>query len=387
MRGLCAIALVGIAAACADSALRTPSEDTGADGGTGAGAGSEKVVCTDTSLAQLQAAVEKRAITASPDSDLYDAAEDTDGLASDLWEEGVARGPWVRVISVRTTAARRRAYVLAAGEDGLPAEGLLSADFRVSERRVGTESTGPAPGDPPAGSADYSAASGFSPAAATAAKAFVGTAAPAASIAVLLDYSGSLSDCDLRALESAVADLFRALTPGTYEAALVKFSDTVAIAQPFTTTPQQLIAGLSVDHPRGTTALWQAVFDGARLLSSREPALRFAFVFTDGENTHASLAVEDAVAEARRVGAAVLSVGLGAADVLELESAARATGGLHAYAASTSRMAAAFASARSAIERAYVLEWDSPSGDTSGAVEVRIAAPSLSAAALWTPPE
>ena len=134
------------------------------------------------------------------------------------------------------------------------------------------------------------------------------SAAPV-SVVLALDGSASLDAKERSHLTRASTRVIDALKPGE-SAALVTFSDRIAIQSAFTSDAAKLRALVAAPTPSGDTALADAAHV-AMLLGTSAPGRPIVILFSDGDDT-ASFLTEDAVVEtAQRTGAVVSVVMIG----------------------------------------------------------------------------
>ena len=190
-----------------------------------------------------------------------------------------------------------------------------------------------------------------------------------------LDMSSSVQGGRLADLRAAANGFFALLTPRD-AAAVLGFSDRVALLAPFTSDRGQLQAALAAAFPPGDTALADALYT-ALLLSDDRAGRPVVVVFSDAADTGSVLSREQVLEAARRTRAVVYSVvsdnqtGTGV-----LDDAVRATGGRR-FEATSGGLTEAFAAVLSASKERYLLS-DVPAGtDEEGWHELSVRVPSL----------
>ena len=145
------------------------------------------------------------------------------------------------------------------------------------------------------------------------------------SVVLALDSSASLDPKERAHLTRAGTRVIDALKPGE-SAALVTFSDRIAIRSTFTADAAKLRALVAAPTPSGDTALYDAA-PRAMLLGTSAPGRPIVILFSDGDDT-ASFLTEDAIVEtAQRTGAVVCVVMIGGEGRL-LQQLATTTGGV-----------------------------------------------------------
>jgi Ca-activated chloride channel family protein len=138
-------------------------------------------------------------------------------------------------------------------------------------------------------------------------------------IVLVVDRSLSMEQEDrIVGLKRAVASFLEKLPDGS-RVAVVSFSSEVEPLCPFTTDRGRVRAAVDGLQPEGSTRFYDAVAESLRLLNS-ETGRRAVLALTDGEDTSSQSATLDSViADARRLGLPVYTLGLGSED--EIESA------------------------------------------------------------------
>ena len=108
-----------------------------------------------------------------------------------------------------------------------------------------------------------------------------------ASVALLIDASGSMATKLARARETA-QHLLANLQPGVDEAALFSFDTTLSELQPFSTELNRFQDSWSQTHAYGETSLWDAIASTARRVADRRNR-RALVVITDGVDSASRL--------------------------------------------------------------------------------------------------
>jgi Ca-activated chloride channel homolog len=188
----------------------------------------------------------------------------------------------------------------------------------------------------------------------------IASAAAPIDVVIVLDTSGSLDAKDRAHLTAAGATVIDALQPGE-RAALVTFSDRIAIRSLFSSDPQVLKALVAAPMPTGDTALNDAAH-AAMLVGTAATGRPIVILFSDGADT-ASFLDERAVLEtARRTGSVVCAVTLGERGGV-LPDLADLTGGVFVKETSLARVARRFAEILERFRRRYLVSF-TPTGVT-----------------------
>ena len=178
-----------------------------------------------------------------------------------------------------------------------------------------------------------------------------------------LDGSASLDAKERTHLIRAGTRVIDGLKPGE-SAALVTFSDRIAVLSPFTSDAAQLRTLLAAPTPSGDTAVFDAAHV-AMLLGTSAPGRPIVILFSDGDDT-ASFLTEDAVVQtAQRTGAVVCVVMIGGEGQL-LRQLAAPTGGVFVKEKSLDRVAERFADLLEGFRNRYLLSFAPTGVDRAG---------------------
>jgi len=112
-----------------------------------------------------------------------------------------------------------------------------------------------------------------------------------ASVAILMDASGSMASKLPRARETAHA-LVAGLQPGTDEVAFYSFDTALSEVRPFSTTFAATDEAWGATKAYGATSLWDAIADTARRISDRQRR-RALVVITDGVDSASAMKPSD----------------------------------------------------------------------------------------------
>jgi Ca-activated chloride channel family protein len=199
------------------------------------------------------------------------------------------------------------AYVSVTDQGGYPVTGLTAADFTITE----TGGYGGLPNVP----ISYVAG------------------AASLSVALVLDYSGSITDVqdNVDDMEESAADFVDQLGAGD-EAEIIKFADDWAVVQswqPGTVAGKDLLeAAIYAPYNNGReTDLYDAVVKAVDDTALRSKDRRAVIVITDGKDTQPGSALADVINDANTKGVPIFAVGLGDINLTILEQMADGTGG------------------------------------------------------------
>jgi len=158
--------------------------------------------------------------------------------------------------------------------------------------------------------------------------------APIFTASSILDYSGSMSDRDIDESIALFQALYDAVPARCLETDVRVFSTDVRLRGRVTADRAAMQQAVTRDEsmPRATTALVDAIGDGARSVRTRAAPVRLLLVATDGmENASRRWAYADAVATARAGDVRVFSFGSLLSDVGFLAHVGAQTGGLFLF--------------------------------------------------------
>jgi Ca-activated chloride channel homolog len=174
------------------------------------------------------------------------------------------------------------------------------------------------------------------------------------SVVLALDTSESLDQKERAHLVAAGTRVIDALRPSE-TAALLTFSERIAIHSGFTADRASLRALVAAPTESGDTALHDAAH-AAMLLGTSAPGRSIVILFSDGDDT-ASFLGDDAVIEtARRTGSVVCVVMIGGEGTL-LRELAKTTGGEFVKESRLDRVAARFAEILEGFRHRYLVSF------------------------------
>jgi FHA domain/von Willebrand factor type A domain len=152
-------------------------------------------------------------------------------------------------------------------------------------------------------------------------------APPPATVALVLDTSGSLTGSDLAQARDLATGVLQALPPGS-EVAVFSFDDASRVVQPRTADPDSVKRAIDGLRAAGKyTALHDALFDASRYLRDAPGARRAILLVTDGKDENSALNLEDGLKVAQETLIPVFCVGVGRAEERVLRRIAKLTGG------------------------------------------------------------
>ena len=129
------------------------------------------------------------------------------------------------------------------------------------------------------------------------------------SIGILADTSGSMEP-KLQQLRSAISAFVDNLNSQD-DVFLFAFSNRPFLLQPFTTNHFLVRSRLALLHAYGQTALFDAIMDGLIMVRHGRYDKKALLVVTDGMDNASNATLQQVVAQARRMGVLIYSIGIG----------------------------------------------------------------------------
>ena len=129
------------------------------------------------------------------------------------------------------------------------------------------------------------------------------------SVGILVDTSGSMVP-KIPQARAAIAEFLRDLNERD-DVFLFAFSSRPFLLQPFTMNHDLVMRRLSLLHAYGQTALFDVIMQGLNMVQRGRYDKKALLVVTDGMDNTSASTVNDVVAQARREGVLVYSIGIG----------------------------------------------------------------------------
>ncbi|MCH8993521.1 MAG: VWA domain-containing protein [Chloroflexi bacterium] len=133
----------------------------------------------------------------------------------------------------------------------------------------------------------------------------------AIAIVLALDVSGSMAEGGALEQAKVAAQSFLSGLAPEDSVAVLTFNDTVDLVQPF--TQDRAAAGAAIDglQAEGATALYEATAESVALAAEADSSRRAVVLLSDGLDHGSTLAQDDALLSAQRLGVPVFTIGLG----------------------------------------------------------------------------
>src|SRR5271154_6417422 len=129
------------------------------------------------------------------------------------------------------------------------------------------------------------------------------------SVGILVDTSGSMQP-KIQQARAAIAQFLRDLNDRD-DVFLFAFSSHPFLLQPFTINHDLVMRRLELLHAYGQTALFDVIMEGLQMVQRGRYDKKALLVVTDGMDNTSASTVNDVVAQARRMGVLVYSIGIG----------------------------------------------------------------------------
>jgi Ca-activated chloride channel family protein len=129
------------------------------------------------------------------------------------------------------------------------------------------------------------------------------------SVGILVDTSGSMTP-KIPQARAAIAEFLRNLNDKD-DVFLFAFSSHPFLLQPFTINHDLVMRRLALLHAYGQTALFDVIMQGLQMVQRGRYDKKALLVVTDGMDNTSASTVNDVVAQARRMGVLVYSIGIG----------------------------------------------------------------------------
>ncbi len=129
------------------------------------------------------------------------------------------------------------------------------------------------------------------------------------SIGILVDTSGSMEP-KIPQAQAAISEFIRNLNDRD-DVFMFAFSSRPFLLQPFTTNHYLVLSRLELLHAFGQTSLYDTILDGLLMVQHGRYDKRALLVVTDGMDNTSQSNVDQVVAQARRMGVLVYSIGIG----------------------------------------------------------------------------
>jgi VWFA-related protein len=180
------------------------------------------------------------------------------------------------------------------------------------------------------------------------------------SVAVLMDYSLSMSDEDIANMQEAVTE-FVSLMRSEDRIAILKFAEEIVVSQPLDRADRLQHTSIKEGYKgdRDGTRLYDALGKAISILSDLK-GIKLAVVLTDGEDSGSDKMAQDVVDEALRNGISIHTVALGdEVDEETLKRLAMSTGGSYYTTGDPGKLKEIYREISSSMQRHYRLTYRS----------------------------
>jgi VWFA-related protein len=208
------------------------------------------------------------------------------------------------------------------------------------------------------------------------------------SVVLVMDTSESMINEPLAAAKEAALAFLDKLAPGD-EVALIDFSSTVRVAQPFTTDLDQVRTAIEGMTAGGRTALYDASYAAAELASQANTSRQFVVFLTDG-NEYGHLSAhngQDAISLAAEKNITFYTIGIGFVDPNYLNELANAGRGQMVLYADSAPLTDFYSYLATYLRTQYVITLDSGLQPDGADAALTVTVAGASAQASLTAPD
>ena len=170
----------------------------------------------------------------------------------------------------------------------------------------------------------------------------------------VMDYSGSMFQEDLRAIEANYSSFISNIVL-PFSSSVIKFSDSVKEILPLSTNKIDIEAAIKKPIPQENTALYLAVDKGIETVQAR-PHLRFLLVATDGNDNIGGVTLDDILRRSQQHYVSLFVLGFGWLDVDLLKRMAEETDGYYVYMPDSSKLKDWFPKIARIVNNVHVAE-------------------------------
>jgi Ca-activated chloride channel homolog len=198
------------------------------------------------------------------------------------------------------------------------------------------------------------------------------------SVALLLDYSGSVSSSDRAAMEAAAKSFVALLQPNVDEASIIKFALTIGAKTPFTSDQSVLNASIDAPYPGNTggTILYEAVFAAIDDTSDGSNNRRAIIVLSDGYDEESTITLDTVIARSIEKGIPVFTITYMNSSTPKpeiMQQLAQATGGEAFVALTNADMQGIYSKISTILSHQYLIEYETSStGGAPVSVNIKI---------------
>jgi VWFA-related protein len=179
-------------------------------------------------------------------------------------------------------------------------------------------------------------------------------------VALAFDESGSMADAGKLDGAKKAADAFVDAMGPNDTAAILGFTDQVAILQGYTGDHAKLKAAIDSLKAQGNTSIYDAVVQAATLQGAVPTQRKIILLLTDGDDNHSKANLDGAVGAANKAAVPIFAIGVGS-DVVKanLDKLASSTSGQSIYTTDPAKLSDIFQSIGDQLRREYVLTYTS----------------------------
>jgi VWFA-related protein len=198
------------------------------------------------------------------------------------------------------------------------------------------------------------------------------------SVALVLDYSMSVSPTDRLSIETAAKSFIAQLQPNIDEASIIKFALTIGAKTSFTADQSVLNAAIDAPYPGNTggTILYDAAFAAIDDTSARSNNRRAIIILSDGYDEESILTLNNIIDRSIEKGIPIFTITYLNSSLPKpeiMQQLAQATGGEAFVASSGVDMLSIYSKISTILSHQYLIEYDtSTNGGSSVSLDVKI---------------
>jgi len=179
------------------------------------------------------------------------------------------------------------------------------------------------------------------------------------SLILALDLSASMQGAPLQQAREAARSFLSGLNQND-QVALLTFATEVTQLSEFTSDREALHGAIDAAAAEGWTALNEAVYEAATLAGTQPPGRKAIVVLTDGVDTKSALFLDDAIAQAQKLGVPVYTIGLDTeAQADTLQRLSFLTGGAYLEAPTAEELNDRFQTVSHQLRQQYMITYTS----------------------------
>ena len=179
------------------------------------------------------------------------------------------------------------------------------------------------------------------------------------SFSSVMDYSASMFEGDLSAIENNFEKLMESITV-PYAASIVKFNAKATEILPLSESKDEIKKAIKKRIPLENTALFDGVVKGIEAVQAR-PHMRFLVLTTDGNDNASFNSLKEVLLRSKLHNVSIFVIAFGWLEVQTLKTIADETDGLYSYVPNSSKLEEWFTKLGKIINNVQVIEYSTKS--------------------------